>query len=132
MSEPKCDWGISLAGLGAYALWVHSLAFFKHGQGAPASNVWSSRFFERYAQGVWLVLEEQVLLYMRFAQGCRPPRCFGRCGMAYMGLRKHSSAMIPLLVGNQAMLGLGHNTLFAGARGRTVAETAAMKRGFLR
>ena len=132
MSEPGSQGGISLAGLGAYALWVHSQTFVKYVQGATWPNVRSSRIFERWAEGVGLLLEERMLPYMCFAQGCqRPTRCLGASCVAYMRPRKQSPVMPPPPVGQEGLLGLWHNFLFAGARGRAVAPRAAIKRGFL-
>ena len=140
LSEVESQGGISLVGLGPYALCMHSQTFVKYVQGAPATTTLrsattprSARSFERWAEGVGLLLEERMLPYMRLAHRCRRPAGgLGSVCMAYMRLRKHSAVMLAPPVGKEELLGLWHNARFVGARGRTVAPTMAIKRGFLR
>ena len=63
-----------------------------------------------------------MLPYMRLMHRFRRPAGgLGSACMAYMRLRKHSPAMPPPLVRKEGQLGLWHNALFAGVRGRIVA-----------
>ena len=133
MNEPESQGGISLAGLGVYALWVHRLTSATYVQGAVAPNVRSSRLFKYWAKRVGLLLEECMLPYMRLAQGCpHPTGCLGASCMAYMQPSKQSSAMRPPPVCQEGVPGLWHNSLFAWTRGRTVPPRAVIKRSFLR
>ena len=74
-----------------------------------------------------------MLRCMRLAPGCgRPTACLGASCMAYLRLRKHSLVMPPPPAGQEGLLGLWHNSLFAGPCGGTLASRAAIKQGFLR
>ena len=89
--DPHSLGGIGLAGMGSYALRVHSKAFVPHIKGTTLPHTRSPGESWRWAEPASMVLTVDMLPYLTHQEGCCKP--FGYLGtscMAYMELRRQA------------------------------------------